>query len=522
MRGMKSLTSLVTLGARHSNTRQEDDEWNHWVFLRMNGYEVHLSGRGVPAEAKDLDVWTPILDDISTLIFRPSYLDMHDLSVNAEAVQLMGGMKSVVGKLGPVLASDYLSWVAGSDPLDFSCVKELHVKSYVAEKIVKDYDLAEELFRKSLAFAPMDADVLGDFALFMQEVRGDYEQAESLFRQAIQVNPDHDKNLDNFAIFLHEVRHDYDEAELFYLRALAVQPEHALHLGNFALFLHEVRGELDQAEDCYRRSLRLDASDATVLGNFALFLHDTRRDDDLAEKFYRRAVELDGTDGNCLGNFALFLKNVRQDYDAAEAYFIRALQADPTHAAHLGNFALFMKNVRQDYDAAEEYYHRALRADPNDPNNLGNFALFMKNLRQNDDVAEDLYRRSVQVDPNNVSRLANFVQLLLAQGRIKDGLPLLDKAIAMQSANDAVNLELWFYVLAHDLSRFDQALGRIKGYLLAGVRSKGWDLSANCKWAQEDAHPQMDFLDALAQVIGNGEAVTELDHYGCWVEAVAV
>lgn len=523
--GMTSLSNLLTFGRRGTggNGQEDEKDWHHWLFLRLNGYEVHLSGPGVPVEPKDLDIWVPLLDDLSTLIFYPCKNNALGSEMRSETELLTHGMASLVGKLAPILASDTVRWTPMLDEMDFVSVQELHVKSYVAKKIIQDYDVAEALFRRALDLEPDNADILGDFALFMQEIRGDFEQAETLYRQAIQENPRHDKNLDNFAIFLHEVRKDYGAAEQFYRRALDVQPDNAIYLSNFALFLHEVLEDDDQAEDFYRRALQADGNDAAVLSNFALFLHDTRRDDDLAEQLYQRAILHDANDANCLGNFALFMKNVRQDYDAAEEYFSRAVRLDPGHAGHLGNFALFMKNIRRNYDAAEEFYHRALLADPNDANCLGSFASFMKNLRKDDDVAEDLYRRSLQIDPGNVNRLGNFVQLLLSQGRIKEGLPLLEKAIAMSGDKPELQLELWFYMLAHDPSRFALALGRIKGLIQEeGVRSKGWDLSSTCKRARMDAHPSPELLEALAKVLAAQGEVETLDDFVIWVEAESV
>ncbi|MBF0128202.1 MAG: hypothetical protein HQM02_13455, partial [Magnetococcales bacterium] len=512
--GLASLASLLTGRPWNDSVGQGNrEEWNQWVFMHLRGYEVHVAGPGIPTDPGELENWEPLLDDISTLMFRSSPVVAVDGDVSADAAQLGRGLGALVDRLGPLLASDRLRWVVGPEHPEYSMIGELQAKSFVAEKIIRDYDVTESIVRQALEVEPRNPDILGDFALFLQEVRGDLPQAEALFQRALQADPGHGRNLGNFAILLHEGRKDDDRAELYYLRALEAEPENATHLGNLALFLHEIRAEDDQAETFFRRALVQNGDDATLLANFALFLHDTRRDDALAETLYRRALLADGTDANCLGNFALFLKNVRHDHDQAEAFFRRALQADPDHAGHLANFALFMKNVRRDCEAAEELYHRALRADPDDPNNLGDFASFMHNLRRKDDVAEDLYQRSLQLDPGSATRLGNFVQLLLSQGRVKEGMPLLDKALSMRAPNPTLNLELWFYVLAHDTGRFEQALRRVKGFIVAGVRSKGWDLRANCHRARQAGHPEPELLEVLAKVIADQEDARALDPF---------
>ncbi|MBF0191838.1 MAG: tetratricopeptide repeat protein [Magnetococcales bacterium] len=512
---LKGLTSFLT---RREAARNQAEEWNQWVFLRTHGFEVHIAGPGVPSDPLALATWQPQSEEISTLEFRPCPRDADRSHPNGdENAQLAQGMTSLLDKLGPILASDQIRWVPGLDQPESSPINELLAKRFVAEKVIRNYDLAERLFRQAIDLEPENPDLLGTFALFMHEVRHDPDQAETLYRQALRVNPNHGVNLDNFAVFLHEVRKDHDEAETHYRRALELEPELAIHVGNYALFLHEVRGDHDQAETLYRRALHAGPRDAIVLSNYALYLHDTRRDDDLAESLYRQAVALDDRDANCLGNFALFMKNVRQDHDAAEALFLQALAVDPDHAAHLGNYALFLKNVRRDPDKAEAYYHRALQADPTDPNNLGNLALFMNELRHDPAAAEDLYRRSLHTEPNNASRLANFVQLLLCQGRHAEAIPLLDKALALPgTANPVLTLELWFYILAHDPKRFELALGRVKTMILNGIRSPGWDLRCNCQRALQDNHPEPALLTALAEVINENHGPETLERFPVW------
>ncbi|MBF0294067.1 MAG: hypothetical protein HQL96_02675 [Magnetococcales bacterium] len=494
------------------------EEWNHWVFMQLNDYEVHVAGPGVPVTPRAMEEWTPRLEEIATMTFRPCPmvgLDTPAGITNAETRRVTQGISTLVGKLGPVLYSDQFRLVSDADDPDPTFLRELHAKRLVAEKVIRDYEITERIYRRALEEEPDNPDFLGDFALFLQEKRGDDDQAENFWRRAIAADPEHARNLGNFAVFQHEVRGNDDMAEQLYLRAIAADPHEALHASNFALFLHEVRGEDDVAEEFHERALRLNGDDPSVLANFALFLHNTRRDDDRAEELYRRAMLADGEDANCLGNFALFMKNVRHDYDVAEKYFQLALQVNPRHAGHLGNFAIFMKHIRHDYAAAEELYHRALRADPSDPHRLGSLASFTHQTRRNQTSLTDELLHGMEMDPGNASRLGNFVQLLLAQGRIKEGMPLLDKVLEMHAPNPTLNLELWFYALAHDPERFDEALGRIKGYLLAGTRSR-WNLRANAHRARLSGHPQPDLLDTVANVIAGQKEMTELDEFASW------
>jgi tetratricopeptide (TPR) repeat protein len=79
-------------------------------------------------------------------------------------------------------------------------------------------------------------------------------------------------NLGNFALFMETVRGDMDAAQRLYERAIEADPRHANILGNFALFMETVRGEMDAAQRLYERAIEADPRHANILGNFALFM----------------------------------------------------------------------------------------------------------------------------------------------------------------------------------------------------------------------------------------------------------
>ena len=64
------------------------------------------------------------------------------------------------------------------------------------------YDKAEAAFRKALELDMQNANFLGNFALFMQDVHHSHDEAESLFRRAIESDPNHANVLGNFSWFL--------------------------------------------------------------------------------------------------------------------------------------------------------------------------------------------------------------------------------------------------------------------------------------------------------------------------------
>jgi Tfp pilus assembly protein PilF len=280
------------------------------------------------------------------------------------------------------------------------------------QEVRKDHVEAERLFRHALELDPKNATNTGNFALFLQEERKDHIEAERLFQRAIELDPNDAGRISNFAVFLQEVRKDHVEAERLFRRALEVDPNNADHTGNFASFLLEVRRDYDEAERLFRRTLELDPNHPGHIGNFAVFLWRVRKDYDEAERLFRRALELNPSHSGRTGNFANFLREVREDYDEAERLFRRALELNPSHPGHTGNFANFLWEVRKDHDEAERLFRRALELDPNNANNVANFAKFLWEVRKDGDEAERLFRAGLELDPNDANLTGSFALFL--------------------------------------------------------------------------------------------------------------
>lgn len=197
-------------------------------------------------------------------------------------------------------------------------------------------------------------------ALRLEETAPD--EAADVYRRALEQFPKAAPLLGNYAIFLKNVRKDFDAAEAMYKLAIEADPKDARGFGNYANFLRDVREDVDDAEAMYQRAIEANPKYANSLCNYANFLNDVRRDSDAAEAMYKRAIEADLNRANTLGSYAKFLKDVRKDFDAAEAMYKRAIEADPKYARILVSYANFLKNIRKDFDGAEAMYKRAIQA----------------------------------------------------------------------------------------------------------------------------------------------------------------
>jgi Tfp pilus assembly protein PilF len=159
-------------------------------------------------------------------------------------------------------------------------------------------DKVEEIYAKGITQFPQSAELLGNYAIFLTDVRKKHDEAETYFKRALDADPNYPFSLANYANFLTDVREKHDEAETYYKRALNADPNHTGILGNYANFLTDVRKKFDYAETYFKRALDADPTDAIILGNYArfLFAHRNGKDGfDMLEK----AIEL-GTGNDTL------------------------------------------------------------------------------------------------------------------------------------------------------------------------------------------------------------------------------
>jgi tetratricopeptide (TPR) repeat protein len=135
-----------------------------------------------------------------------------------------------------------------------------------------DPDRMETIYQEGIDKFPNSAPLLGNYALFLKDIRKDYGRAEEFYKRAVEADPNSANNLGNYANFLSYIRKDYDRAEEFYKRAVEADSNYAIHLGNYANFLKDVRKDYDRAEEFYKRAVEADPNHANNLGNYSGFL----------------------------------------------------------------------------------------------------------------------------------------------------------------------------------------------------------------------------------------------------------
>ncbi len=102
--------------------------------------------------------------------------------------------------------------------------------------------------------------------------KSDPDKADSIYNEGIKQFHNNPDLLGNYAVFLCNIRKDYDRAETLYKKTLELDPNDAHHMGNYANFLYNIRKDYEGAETLYKKALKFDLNHADNNGNYAGFL----------------------------------------------------------------------------------------------------------------------------------------------------------------------------------------------------------------------------------------------------------
>ncbi len=330
----------------------------------------------------------------------------------------------------------------------------------------------------------------------------DMNKRDEIYLEGIRALPNSSELIGNYAVFLSDIRKEYDKAEELYKKAIELEPDGANWIGNYAIFLDKFRKEYDKAEELYKKAIELEPDGADWIGNYAIFLSDIRKEHDKAEELFKKAIELKPDGADWIGNYAIFLKNIRKEYDKAEELFKKAIELKPDDADWIGKYAIFLKNIRKEYDKAEELFKKAIELEPDDADWIGNYAVFLSDIRKEYDKAEELYKKAIELKPNSAELIGNYAKSLIVKRDLQNARKSILKAFELnQNENEDLNLELWFYRYAVFFDEYPKANAEIEGLLKKGIKSTGWYLDDVLAAAKELGHPDYEKLCELEKRI---------------------
>jgi len=284
------------------------------------------------------------------------------------------------------------------------------------------------------------------------------------------------------------------------------------------------RGDHDVALRTIRRLARVDRENAVqcvLAATSALAAKDSAEAGrNSAEPYYKAGMAISPRDWRLAASYATYLHTVRRDYARADRMYQVALDLAPGLLLLRVNHAI-AKQMLGEYAGAEERFRQAIEHAPNHAPGLASYALFLADVRKDASLAEKLYGQALRMAPKDANTLGNYAKMLFAQGRSQEGIARLRQALALLRPNDRPLLaELHFYAYAHRVPPPPAApLTELKRLLLGGARSRVFPLAANVERAIQDGHPEPEFLQALAAVIGDKAEIKTLEAFQAWRQA---
>ena len=382
-----------------------------------------------------------------------------------------------------------------------------------------DIEKAESIFNSALEVAPKSVRALTSAAEFHAVFKGDLTRAEALFDQALEADPASTDALLAYGRYLHTKRGDQTRAEAMFKRAIELDPGSAEITAEYARFRDEVLVDDEGAEDTFRKAINLDPRDATVLTHYGRFLQFSRRKPNAAEDRLRKAVSMEPRNAFALRSYGSFLILERKSKEEGERYLRRAVSAAPSDGEALGDLAEFLSKNPAKREEAEEMFRRALAADQSNKRTLRRYARFVGEAKGDTDAAEELYRQVLDDQPRDARALGGSAHAMLVQGRLQEGLELLEKAFDAAMGDEPrrrsidLLLELWFYRYAFDSLAKGDAIKAVIWLLKEGAKVTRTDLSPIVARAISDDHPEPDILRELERVVSGSVAAERLERF---------
>lgn len=224
---------------------------------------------------------------------------------------------------------------------------------------------------------------------------------------------------------------------------------------------------------------------------------------DIEEK---NRIYLDGMDAyknnlELTHSYAIFLHSTKKDYENAEYYYIKSLEINSNDFTVNGNYAIFLHIIKKDYENAEYRYKKSFNETIKNHYFMEGYANFLYKIKKDYNEAEKYYKKVFDINPLNANLNGNFSQFLLIQNRKDEAKLYLQKAFELQTNEEDLLVELWFYKLAHFQEEYTMAKDKLDRLMALKYKSLDWDFSQNIVQAIKDNHPHIEALKEYANKI---------------------
>lgn len=392
-----------------------DGESDELTFMKMNVYEMRHDTKNAYRMLKTLNDAHP--NEPNYKVMLGNWLMNH--SRRDEAFKCFQGALADDPQNAFALNSMYDYYRAGGDNASadelrekilFSSQTESKTKVTMLQQAIKESEqnggdsvVVLNLFDRTMAASPKDADISNMKAMYMKLKGMPVDSVNAAFEHTLTFEPDNNlarikliqdkwekKKWDEvIALSTAGTQYNPDDMTFYYFLGLAYfqkdDDDHALDAlkrgadeiddhadSDMASDFYGAMGDIlfkkkqqEEAFEAYDKSLKWKEDNIVVLNNYAYYLSELRRDLKRAEQMSFKTVQAEPTNATYLDTYAWILF-LQKRYDEARAYIDRALQNDTDTVngpsavviGHAGDIYCMCG----DTDRAVELWQRALKA----------------------------------------------------------------------------------------------------------------------------------------------------------------
>ena len=392
-----------------------DGESDELTFMKMNVYEMRHDNKNAYRMLKALNDAHP--NEPNYKVMLGNWLMNH--SRRDEAFKCFQGALADDPQNAFALNSMYDYYRAGGDNASadelrekilFSSQTESKTKVTMLQQAIKESEqnggdsvVVLNLFDRTMAASPKDADISNMKAMYMKLKGMPVDSVNAAFEHTLTFEPDNNlarikliqdkwekKKWDEvIALSTAGTQYNPDDMTFYYFLGLAYfqkdDDDHALDAlkrgadeiddhadSDMASDFYGAMGDIlfkkkqqEEAFEAYDKSLKWKEDNIVVLNNYAYYLSELRRDLKRAEQMSFKTVQAEPTNATYLDTYAWILF-LQKRYDEARAYIDRALQNDTDTVngpsavviGHAGDIYCMCG----DTDRAVELWQRALKA----------------------------------------------------------------------------------------------------------------------------------------------------------------
>lgn len=408
----KDYTRMLSTIERMEKIDGESDEL---TFMKMNVYEMRHDTKNAYRMLKTLNDAHP--NEPNYKVMLGNWLMNH--SRRDEAFKCFQGALADDPQNAFALNSMYDYYRAGGDNASadklrekilFSSQTESKTKVTMLQQAIKESEqnggdsvVVLNLFDRTMAASPKDADISNMKAMYMKLKGMSVDSVNAAFEHTLTFEPDNNlarikliqdkwekKKWDEvIALSTAGTQYNPDDMTFYYFLGLAYfqkdDDDHALDAlkrgadeiddhadSDMASDFYGAMGDIlfkkkqqEEAFEAYDKSLKWKEDNIVVLNNYAYYLSELRRDLKRAEQMSFKTVQAEPTNATYLDTYAWILF-LQKRYDEARAYIDRALQNDTDTVngpsavviGHAGDIYCMCG----DTDRAVELWQRALKA----------------------------------------------------------------------------------------------------------------------------------------------------------------